>query len=76
MNKGSNMFQEDLFSKLDSKNNKDNKDPRNGPLDGKRRKYPRLSQDIFSYEGEWKNGKRDGVGILIKKDVAKRLSEL
>ena len=70
LNKGSNMFQEDLFSKQEIKSNKDNKDPRNRPLDGKRRKYPRLSQDIFSYEGEWKNGKRDGLGILIKKDVA------
>ena len=75
MNKGSNMFQEDLFSKQDSKNNKDNKDPRNGPHDGKRRKYPILSQDIFSYEGEWKNGKRDGLGILIKKDVAKFIGQ-
>ncbi len=67
LNKGANMFQEDLFTKQNIKNNED---PRNEPHDGKRRKYPKLSQYNFSYEGEWKNGKRDGLGTLIKKDVA------
>ena len=73
LDKGANMFQEDLFSKQKIKKN--SKDPRNGPFDTKRRKFPILYQDNFSYEGEWKNGKRDGMGILIKKDVAKFIGE-
>ena len=73
--KGSNMFQQDLFSKSNSKHNNSNEDPRNGPFDNKRRKYPKLIQNDFSYEGEWKNGKRDGLGILIKKEIAKFIGE-
>lgn len=73
LDKGANMFQEDLFSKQKIKNN--SKDPRNGPFDNKKRKFPILYQDNFSYEGEWKNGKREGMGILIKKDVAKFIGE-
>ena len=72
LNKGTNMFQTDLFSKQKTINNED---PRNGPFDGKRRNYPILHKDSFSYEGEWKNGKRDGIGILIKKDIARFLGE-
>lgn len=73
LDKRANMFQEDLFSKQKIKKNI--KDPRNGPFDNKRRKFPILYQDNFSYEGEWKNGKRDGMGILIKKDIAKFIGE-
>ena len=73
--KGSNMFQQDLFSKSNPNINNCNEDPRNGPFDNKRRKYPKLTQDIFSYEGEWKNGKRDGIGILVKKEIAKFIGE-
>ena len=71
LSKDSNMFKDTLF--LQQNNN--NKDPRNAPLDGKRRKYPILYKDEYSYEGEWKNGKRDGLGILIKKEVAKYIGE-
>ena len=45
--------------------------PHKYPHDGKRRKFPKLFQDEFSYEGEWKNSKRDGLGILTKKNSAK-----
>lgn len=45
--------------------------PKKYPHDNKRRKFPKLLQGEFSYDGEWKNGKRDGFGILIKKDAAK-----
>ena len=68
LNKGVNIFQKNIFSKPDINNNKD---PRNGPFDGKKRKYQKIIQDDFSYEGEWKDGKREGFGILIKKDIAK-----
>ena len=62
-NKGPNLFQKDLFpSKIN---------PKQYPLDNKRRKFPILIQGDFSYEGEWKNGKRDGLGIYIKKNAAK-----
>lgn len=73
LNKKVSMFQEDLFLKQNIDNN--NEDPRKGPFNGKRKKYPILIQDDFSYEGEWKNGKRDGIGILIKKDMAKYIGE-
>ena len=62
-NKGPNLFQQDLFQNKIS--------PKQYPLDNKRRKFPILIQGDFSYEGEWKNGKRDGLGIYIKKNVAK-----
>ena len=67
LNKGVNIFQKDIFSKPDINNNKD---PRNGPFDGKKRKCQKIIQGEFSYEGEWKNGKREGFGILIKKELA------
>ena len=74
LNKDSNMFKDNLFLEQ-NKNKNSNKDPRNGPFDGKRRKYPIIYQGQYSYEGEWKNGKRDGIGILIKKEVAKYIGE-
>ena len=61
--KGPNIFQKDIFSDILS--------PKKCPFDNKRRKFPVLLQGDFSYEGEWKNGKRDGLGIYIKKNVAK-----
>jgi hypothetical protein len=72
LNKGVNIFQKNIFSKPDINNNKD---PRNGPFDGKKRKYQKIIQDDFSYEGEWKDGKREGFGILIKKDIAEFIGE-
>ena len=63
LNKGPNIFQKDLFL--------NNISPKRCPLDNKRRKFPILLQGDFSYEGEWKNGKRDGLGIYIKKNVAR-----
>ena len=62
-NKGPNLFQQDLFQNKIC--------PKQYPLDNKRRKFPILIQGDFSYEGEWKNCKRDGLGIYIKKNVAK-----
>ena len=74
LNKDVNIFKENLFSKKKT-NKKNDEDPRNGPFNGVRKKYPILVQDDFSYEGEWKNGKRDGIGILIKKEGAKYIGE-
>ena len=39
-------------------------DPRDGPFDGIRRKNSKTYENNCIYEGEWKNGKRDGFGIL------------
>ena len=50
--------------RLNNNRDKNGKDPRDGPFDNKRRKYPKIKEDQSSYEGEWKNGKRDGFGIL------------
>ncbi len=74
LNKDSNMFKDNLFIEQNN-NKKSNKDPRNGPFDGERRKYPIIYHDQYSYEGEWKNGKRDGIGILINKEGAKYIGE-
>ena len=57
------IFNIDSFTK-NNKNNKTKNDPRNGPFDGKRHKFPKIFEEQSSYEGEWKNGKRDGFGIL------------
>ena len=63
-----NIFNEDPFRKKEIKKKNsitENKnDPRDGPMDGIRRKYPKINEDQSYYEGEWKNGKRDGYGIL------------
>ena len=63
LNTGPNIFQKDLFQKSIN--------PKDYPFDNQRRKFPILIQGDFSYEGEWKNGKRDGFGIYIKKNTAK-----
>ena len=68
-------FSEDPFSKPLKDTKDTSNDPRNGPMDNVRRKYPKIEQDEFSYEGEWKNRKRDGVGVLIWKNVAKFIGE-
>ena len=62
-----NVFNEDAFRqqrRLNNNRDKNGKDPRDGPFDNKRRKYPKIKEDQSSYEGEWKNGKRDGFGVL------------
>ena len=46
-------------------------DPRDAINDNVRRKYPKIVEDQSSYLGEWKNGKRDGIGILTYKNTTK-----
>ena len=58
------IFNDDPFRKKNNNKNTDINDPRNGPMDGIRRKCPKIQEDQSSYEGEWKNGKRDGFGFL------------
>ena len=58
-----NIFTEDEFRK-NIKHNINKDDPRNGPFDNIRRKFPKIVEGQSSYEGEWKNGKRDGLGLL------------
>ena len=53
---------------------KDTKDTSNDPLNGPIDNVLRGQQDEFSY-GEWKNRKRDGVEVLIWKNVAKFIGE-
>lgn len=50
-------------------------DPRYQEHDNKRKKYPKIEEDGFAYVGEWKNGKRDGFGVLSMKDVSKFIGE-
>ena len=62
-----NLFVDDPFlknGKIKSNNDNNSTDPRDEPNDGIRRKFPKIKEDQSSYEGEWKNGKRDGYGIL------------
>ena len=60
-----NIFQDDAFRHQRRLNqDKNGNDPRDGPFDGIRRKYPKIKEDLSSYEGEWKDGKRDGFGFL------------
>ena len=67
-----NIFNDDPFrNKKRSNLNKIENDPRDGPFDGKRRKFPKIKEDQSSYEGEWKDGKRDGFGILCWGDESK-----
>lgn len=70
------LIQQDPFTKkLTTNRSQDNNDPRSGPNDNKRRKYPKIQEDDFIYEGEWKNGKRDGLGILSMKNISKFIGE-
>ena len=74
-----NIFKDDLSKKNRKKqnnngyNNKNNNliDPRELPIDGIHRKYPKIIEDKCAYEGEWKDGKRDGYGILSWKNKSK-----
>ena len=72
---GSNkLFSVDPFSRPTTSKSLIN-DPRNGPFDNIRRFFPKIEQDEFSYEGEWKNGHRDGLGVLVWKGVAKFIGQ-
>ena len=71
-----NIFENDPFrnkNRSNQKNNNENNinDPRDGPMDGIRRKFPKIKEDQSSYEGEWKDGKRDGLGVLCWGDESK-----
>lgn len=66
-----NMLKNDPFLNKKGDNNKMENDPRDGPMDGIRRKFPKLMEDESTYEGEWKDGKRDGYGILCWGDESK-----
>ena len=67
-------FAEDPFYKPLKDTKDTSNDPLNGPIDNVLRGYPKIEQDEFSY-GEWKNRKRDGVEVLIWKNVAKFIGE-
>ena len=72
--KDSDIFTQDPFLK-----NKhipvETNDPRQGPFDNKRRLFQRINEEESSYVGEWKNGKRDGFGVLCWKEVSKYIGE-
>ena len=71
-----NIFADDAFRHQRRLNPGENdNDPRDGPFDGKRRKYPKIKEDLSSYEGEWKNGKRDGFGILCWGEESKFMGQ-
>ena len=66
------IFSNDAFlKKMQTKSSNVGEDPRNQPFNGQRMKYPKIVEENSAYEGEWKNGKRDGLGILSWKDVSK-----
>lgn len=71
----SHIFTQDPFAKSKKQNKHDNKDPREGPMDDQRRAFPIIIEDEFSYAGEWKNGKRDGFGVLSWKNISKYIGE-
>ena len=50
-------------------------DPREQEHNNIRKKYPKIEEDGFTYIGEWKNGKRDGFGVLSLKDISKYVGE-
>ena len=80
INKALKILEEDPFIKSNNQHSNNNgnlntMDPRIGPFDGTRKKYGVINLDEFSYEGEWKNGKRDGIGTLIWKNFAKFVGE-
>ena len=61
------LFERELF-KIDPFRNgvrktKYDNDPRD-IFDNIRKKYQKITEDNCSYIGEWKNGKRDGIGLL------------
>jgi hypothetical protein len=46
-------------------------DPRESPCDGITRTYPLIKEGDFSYKGQWKDGKRNGEGIMAYKTANK-----
>ena len=71
------IFSNDPFlkgKKTYSSQNKIN-DPRDGPFDNVRHSFPKIIEDESSYEGEWKNGKRDGFGILCWRNISKFIGQ-
>ena len=70
------IFSKDAFLKVkNASSNVPSQDPRSGPMDNIRRKYPKILEEDSSYEGEWKNGKRDGIGVLCWKSISKYMGE-
>lgn len=51
------------------------KDPRDQEHNNIRQIYPEIEEDGFTYIGEWKNGMRDGFGVLSLKDISKYIGE-
>ena len=72
--KNSDIFSQDPFLK-NKRTPIETNDPRQGPYDDKRRAFPQVSEDDSSYIGQWKNGRRDGLGVLCWKDVSKYIGE-
>ena len=66
-----NIFNDDPFRNEKTNLNKLENYPLDGPFDGKRRKYPKIKEEQSSYEGEQKDGKRDGFGLLYWGDDSK-----
>ena len=50
-------------------------DPRDQEHNNIRQMYPEIEEDGFTYIGEWKNGMRDGFGVLSLKDISKYIGE-
>jgi hypothetical protein len=69
------LFSTDPFLKHKKTLGDNSDDPRLGPNDNVRRKYPTIREDDSTYTGEWKNGMRDGYGILVWKDISKYIGE-
>ncbi len=64
------IFNKDPF-RMGIRNTNNENDPRDAPNDNIRKKYPKIIEDQSSYLGEWKNGKRDGLGLLIWENQSK-----
>ena len=64
------LFKKDPF-RIGVRKSKYDNDPRDGPIDNIRRNYPAIIEDNSSYLGEWKNRKRDGLGLLCWEDGSK-----
>ena len=69
------IFSQDAFLKTKNILNEIEADPRSGPFDNIRRSFHKIFESDSSYEGEWLNGKRDGVGVLCWKNISKYIGE-
>ena len=58
------IFKNDVFRSGIRKSQYKN-DPRDAPNNNIRKKYPKNVEEQSSYLGEWKNGKRDALGLLF-----------